>query len=284
MQAGKGKCRQGRDAERGGSSHLAPFGSWRAQLSKSIPELSGGCRHQPRLKGALTALTKNSPFMFLSQAQPPHSVAVSDPQPLVTAPQGWAAEPAQARCPGPGSLLRTTAPVKSGGDLRRPPSPRPSGTHWRRSSQGLGCRLGPVPLLAQGVACQRASCNVPWTFDELLCSGGDSTVGRRGWSGGDWRGSMLVMLAGDERLGGDTSHTLRWTEKQQPCLDCHPTSLESQQCTTGIYDRSVSNNACLLAQRCWGFAGWLNSMSKSLQRCCTLQIVTRPITWPRCRF
>lgn len=199
MQAGKG-C----GAERGGSSHLAPFGSWRAQLSKSIPELPRGCRDQPGQKGAFTALMKNSSFMFPSQAQAP-SVAVNDPQPLVTAPRGWAAEPSQRRCPGPESLLQTTAPVKSGGDLRRPPSLRPSGTHRRRSSQGRGCRLQPVPPLAQGVGCGRASCNVPWTSDELLCFGGDSTAGRRGRSGGDWQGSALVMLAGDDSLGGDTT-------------------------------------------------------------------------------
>lgn len=132
------RCRQRRDnAGREGmqkeeshliSSHLAPFGSWRVQLSKSIPELLRGHQTQHRQNPRSFLPPKEEQLAYIPAPGTAPSTAMTGPQPC------WGG---QWSGPGtvPGVTADTTALVSSGSELRQP-SPRPSGTQWRQSSQG----------------------------------------------------------------------------------------------------------------------------------------------------
>lgn len=223
-----------RDTERGGSAHLLPFGRWRAELKKkaflSSLEAAGIGPDRRQLPQP-----NEEQLIYVPLAGTTPSVVLNDPQPLVTDPRGWAVEPAQAQCPGLGSLLWTTAPVKSGSDLRWLPSPRLSGTRQRRGSQGQGRRFWPVPLLAQGAG-EPAAAGLRRA--PVLLRGGRQQRGHSAGQGAP-RGACMARR----------HHTLRKTA--EPCLDCHPPSpspSDAQQAFT-----TALCQAHLLEQRFGGF-------------------------------
>lgn len=111
----------------GGSAHLAPFGSQRAQLNKSIPELLKVHRDQP------IRHPNEEKLIYIPTAGTTYNVAMSDPQPCLDEHRAGS-----GTMPRAGVTAMDHRPVKSGSDVRRPQRPSSQGGGAARA-RDAGC-------------------------------------------------------------------------------------------------------------------------------------------------
>lgn len=111
----------------GESAHLAPFGSQRAQLSKSIAELPKVHKDQP------IHHPNKEKLIYIPTAGTTYSVVMNDPQPCLDEHRAGS-----GTMPRAGVTAMDHRPVKSVSDVRRPRRPSSQGGGAARA-RDAGC-------------------------------------------------------------------------------------------------------------------------------------------------